>query len=255
MSGKLALAAGQVAQTATAHALLRGGVDERTGEALTARVVAERVGWAADLVAGMTTDLLAEHWNAGDVSVLAGGADGAGRVLPSNGWMALRRLGWGVRVLDGVRVNDRIVRMAQEQAGRTLRGAQHRAQMVAGILNTWPADSDKRTPAEWDAVREAIPDGRSRPSGVIRARTRQVTAFVARHGRFPVDVFELEEVPRAARMWACTRSAQPPPTAGTSHGTGPKERHWAQASTCTPTPPHPGGQIPQSQHSNVTTGP
>ncbi|MEV0408507.1 transposase [Actinoallomurus sp. NPDC050550] len=200
MSRKLSLAAGQVARTASARVLLRGGVDEGTGEALMARAVAERVGWAADLVAGMTTGLLAGHWNAGEVARLAAGVDDAGQVLPSNAWMALRRLGWGVTVPDGVRVNDRIVRMAQEQAGRALHGAQHRAQMVVGILATWPADPDKRTPTEWDAVREAIPDGRFLPGSVIKARTRQVSAFVAGHGRLPVDLFDLEEAPRATRM-------------------------------------------------------
>lgn len=202
MSRRLALAAGQVARSATARGLLRGGVDERTGESLPARVVAERVGWAADLVAAMAADLLAEHWNAGDVARLAAGVDGAGRVLPSNAWMALRRLGWGVRVPGGIKVNDRIVRMAQEQAGRILRGAQHRAELTGGVLASWPADPAKRTPAEWDAVREAIPDGRSLPGSVIKAHTRQVAAFCDAHGRLPVDVFELEEAPNAARMLA-----------------------------------------------------
>jgi hypothetical protein len=37
-----------------------------------------------------------------------------------------------VTVPEGVRVNDRVVRMVQEQTGRILRGAQHRAEMVAG---------------------------------------------------------------------------------------------------------------------------
>ncbi|MEV0402712.1 zinc ribbon domain-containing protein [Actinoallomurus sp. NPDC050550] len=200
MSRKLALAEGQVARTATARVLLRGGVDERTGEALTARVVAERVGWCADLVAGMVAGLLAGHWNAEDMAGLAAGVDDAGRVLPSNAWMALRRLGWAVTVPEGVRVNDRIVRMAQEQTGRILRGVQHRAQMVGGILAAWPVDPAKRTPTEWDAVREAIPDGRALSSSVIKARTRQITAFAARHGRLPVDVFDLEQAPRVARM-------------------------------------------------------
>ncbi|GAA4629109.1 hypothetical protein GCM10023196_048410 [Actinoallomurus vinaceus] len=200
MSRKLPLAEGQVARTATARVLLRGGVAERTGEALTARVVAERVGWAADLVAGMTAGLLAKRWNAGDVARLADGVDEAGRTLPSNAWMALRRLGWAVTVPDEVKVNDRIVRMAQEQAGRILRGAQHRAEMVTGVLKTWPTDPAKRTQAEWDAVREAIPDSRTLPSSAIKARTRQVTTFLDAHGRLPADVFELEEAPRAARM-------------------------------------------------------
>ncbi|GAA4622310.1 hypothetical protein GCM10023196_013970 [Actinoallomurus vinaceus] len=189
-----------MARTATARVLLRSGVDEKTGEVVTARVVAERVGWVADLVAGMATGLLAEYWNVDDVARLASGVDDAGRVLPSNAWMALRRLGWGVTAPEGVRVNDRIVRMAQEQAGRILRGAHHRAEMVAGILATWPADPDRRTLTEWDAVREAIPDARSLPSSVIKARTRQITAFLNENARLPVDVFDLEDPPNAARM-------------------------------------------------------
>ncbi|MCO6009927.1 transposase [Actinoallomurus purpureus] len=199
MSRKLALAAGQAARTASARVLLRGGVDEKTGEALMARVVAERVGWAADLVAGMVAGLLAERWNAGDVAVLAAGVDEAGRALPSNAWMALRRLGWDVTP-EAIKVNDRIVRMAQEQAGRTLRGVRYRAEMVAGILATWPADPAERTAVEWDEVREAVPDGRCLPGSVIKARTRQIAAFCAERGRLPVDVFELEAAPRAARM-------------------------------------------------------
>ncbi|MEU5726313.1 hypothetical protein ABZ783_31460 [Micromonospora sp. NPDC047738] len=65
----------------------------------------------------MVSALLAQRWNAGDVEVLASGVDAGGRKLPSNAWMALRRLGWTAATLVGVRVNDRIVRMAQEQAG------------------------------------------------------------------------------------------------------------------------------------------
>src|SRR5262249_15631692 len=115
MSRRRPLAEGQVARTATARVLLRGGVGEKNGEVVSARVVAERVGWCADLVARMAAGLLAGHWNAGDVARLAAGVDEAGRALPSNAWMALRRLGWAVAVPDGARVNDRIVRMVQEQ--------------------------------------------------------------------------------------------------------------------------------------------
>ncbi|MFI7705252.1 hypothetical protein [Nonomuraea sp. NPDC049480] len=83
MSRKPALADRQIARTATARVLLRGGVEEKTGEVLSARVVAERVGWGAGLAAGMAAGLLAERWNPGDVAVLADGLDGAGRRLPS----------------------------------------------------------------------------------------------------------------------------------------------------------------------------
>ncbi|MER6319712.1 zinc ribbon domain-containing protein [Streptomyces sp. NPDC001581] len=175
---------------------------------LTGSVLAQRVGWCADLVAGMTARLLATHWNAADVDVLASGEDGTGRRLPSNAWMALRRLGWTVAPSEGVRVNDRIVRMAQEQAGRTLRSVKWRDDLTAGILATWPADPAVRTAQEWDAVRAAVPGGPHLPSSVVNSRTRQISAFVRRHGRLPVDVFDLEGVPRAAPMLllsACDR--------------------------------------------------
>ncbi|MEU5721761.1 zinc ribbon domain-containing protein [Micromonospora sp. NPDC047738] len=208
MSGKLRLAEGEAARTACARAVLRAGVDEATGEVLSPAVLAQRIGWCADLVAGMVAALVGEHWNRVDVGVLAGGVDAGGRRLPSNAWMALRRLGWAVAPPGGVRVNDRVVRMAQEQAGRALRSAAWRAEVTAGVLSTWPADPCKRTPAEWDQVRASIPGGEHLPSSVIKSRTRQAATFVKVNGRLPVDVFELEGVPRIGRMLllaACDR--------------------------------------------------
>ncbi|WP_232789869.1 hypothetical protein [Streptomyces jeddahensis] len=175
-------------------------MDEKTGELLPASVLAERVGWAAGLVSGMVGALLAEHWNTTDVGLLASGEDAGGRKLPSNAWTALRRLGWTTVAPAGVKVNDRIVRMAQEQAGRMLRAAKWRADLTAGVLATWPADPAKRTGEEWDAVREAVPRGQFLPSSVIKSRTRQALAFARQHGRLPVDVFELKPAPRTARM-------------------------------------------------------
>ncbi|MEV6329692.1 zinc ribbon domain-containing protein [Streptomyces sp. NPDC051909] len=200
MGRKLPLGAGEVARIACTRVLLRTGVDEGTGEVLTSAVLAERVGWCANLVAGMARALLARHWNTADVDTLASGLDAGGRGLPSNAWMALRRLGWTVAPTDGVRVNDRIVRMAQEQAGRALRSVKWRADLVAGVLAAWPAAPDRRAPEEWDAVRAAIPGGEHLPSSVIRSRTRQIVSFTRGHGRRPVDVFELEPEPRTARM-------------------------------------------------------
>ncbi|TLS44810.1 transposase [Streptomyces montanus] len=200
MSRKLPLGEGETARTACARGLLRTGVVEKTGEVLSAAVLAQRVGWAADLVSGMAAELLAEHWNAADVDVLTSGQDAGGRNLPSNAWMALRRLGWTAAPAGGVKVNDRIVRMAQEQAGRALRSACWRAGLTSAVLETWPCDPGKRTPKEWDQIREAVSGGRYLPSSVIRSRTRQITAFVTNNGRLPADVFELEAPPRAARM-------------------------------------------------------
>ncbi|MEV0641309.1 zinc ribbon domain-containing protein [Streptomyces sp. NPDC050619] len=198
MSRKLPLAENETSRTACARGLLRTAVDEKSGEFLRACGLAERVGWAAGLVSGMVADLLGEHWNTLDVNALATGVDAGGQKLPSNAWMALRRLGWTVK--PGAKVNDRIVRMAQEQAGRTLRSVKWRSDLAAGVLKAWPADPKKRTAEEWDAVREAVPGGQLLSSSLITSRTRQVVSFHQKHDRMPVDVFELEGAPRIARM-------------------------------------------------------
>ncbi|MDT0546534.1 zinc ribbon domain-containing protein [Streptomyces lonegramiae] len=200
MSRKLPLAESEISRTACARALVRTGVEEKTGEVLAGAALVERVGWCADLVSGMAGALLDEHWNTTDVDMLASGVDAGGRKLPSNAWMALRRLGWTVAPPEGVQVNDRIVRMAQEQAGRALRSVKWRADLTAGVLATWPADPRKRTGDEWNAVREAIPGGEHLLSTVIRSRTRQVVSFECEKSRLPADVFELEPEHRVARM-------------------------------------------------------
>ncbi|MFD9281420.1 hypothetical protein ACFWD7_29680 [Streptomyces mirabilis] len=83
MSRKLPLGEGETARTASAHGVLRAGVEEKTGEVLSAAVLSERVVWAGDLVSGMAADLLGTHWNTTDVDVLASGEDAGGRKLPS----------------------------------------------------------------------------------------------------------------------------------------------------------------------------
>jgi hypothetical protein len=176
--------------------LVRGGVDEKTGEALTAEAVAERIGWCGDLVQGMAGRLAAGHWNPGDLETLASGQDGAGKPLPAQAWMTLRRLGWAAVPPDGIKVNDRVARMAQELAGRLLRSALWRDALTTAVAGAWPADPDKRTAGEWDAVRAAVPSGERLPSPVIRARTRQAARYLREHGRLPAGVTELEAPPR-----------------------------------------------------------
>ncbi|MEV7523074.1 zinc ribbon domain-containing protein [Streptomyces sp. NPDC091371] len=200
MSRKLLLTEGEMSRTACARGVLRGGVDEKSGEMASPAVLTERVSWCADLVSALASGLPAAHWNAADVSMPASGKDCGGRTLPSNAWMALRRLGWSAAALEGVKVNDRIVRMAQEHAGRALRSAGWRAELTVGVLASWPADPARRTEAEWDQVRAAVPGGQHLPSSVIRGRTRQIVSFDKANGRMPADVFELESAPAVARM-------------------------------------------------------
>ncbi|MET9817982.1 hypothetical protein ABZZ16_00100 [Streptomyces sp. NPDC006386] len=95
VSRKLPLGEGETARTACAPGLLRAGAEEKTGEVLTAGVLAQRVGWAADLVCGIADELLAAHWNAADVDLLASGADAGGRARCAVGEVAGRPDRWG----------------------------------------------------------------------------------------------------------------------------------------------------------------
>ncbi|MEU9288919.1 transposase, partial [Streptomyces sp. NPDC048275] len=118
--------------------------------------------------------------------------------------MALRTLGWGAVVPDGLYVPDRVRRVAEEQAGRALRSAWWRSEITDAVLATWPvgpdADPLRRTETEWAALRAACPDGQAVAASVLRARTRQVVAFQATYGCLPVDVCALEGAPGGGRQ-------------------------------------------------------
>ncbi|MFD7440858.1 transposase [Streptomyces sp. NPDC059909] len=114
--------------------------------------------------------------------------------------MALRRLGWRTEAPEGVYVPDRVLRVAEEQAGRVLRSAWWRAQVTGAVMAAWPADPARRTEAEWTALRATLADGVAIPTSVLRARTRQIAAFHTQHGRMPTDVTELEPAPAAGRQ-------------------------------------------------------
>jgi hypothetical protein len=162
------------------------------------RVLAERVGWLADLVQQMADEVIAGHWSDAGLTELAGGVGPDGRRLPGNGWMALRRLGWNAVSLAGVVASDRVRRIAEEEAARALRLAVHRRAIVAALIATWPTDPFARTDDEWSALRAVLPDGIDIAS--IRNRTRQIAAFVTGHGRLPADLCELERPPTVARQ-------------------------------------------------------
>jgi len=177
---------------------LRGGVLEKTGEALSAAQVAQRVTWLAARCVQMTTRLLAEHWNPGDLALLAAGVSPDGRKLPASGWSALRRLGWKPTAPDGVYASDRVSRIAGEAAARLLRVALYRDNVVAAVVASWPTDPTRRTADEWAACWAVVPAGTTRAE--VRNRSRQVAAYWREHDRLPTCITELEAPPAAAPM-------------------------------------------------------
>jgi hypothetical protein len=180
--------------TATATCTAFRAVEERTGEVVTSRVLVERVGFLAALTRAMSAAVVAAHWNGADLVMIGSGVGPDGRALPPNGWMALRRLGWGAGMPGGVYVSDRVRRVAEEAAARVLRLAVHRYQILRAILAAWSTDPRRRTDAEWVALRQRLPWGSS--SAEVRSRTRQVCAWQADHaGRLPACLTELEAAP------------------------------------------------------------
>ncbi|MER7842301.1 zinc ribbon domain-containing protein, partial [Streptomyces sp. NPDC096040] len=196
MRRKVSLTEGEVQQVSAACARAMSGVDTVSGEYLSEAVLVERAGWLTGLVTGLADAVVREHWNHGDLARLASGRDGAGAGLPARAWMALRRLGWSAPVPAGRYLPDRVVRVVQEQAGRVLRSVWWRAQITAAVLATWPADPERRTEAEWEALRAVLPeDGGVVAGAVIKARTRQAAAYLKKHGRLPAGITACEEAP------------------------------------------------------------
>ncbi|WP_405477481.1 zinc ribbon domain-containing protein [Streptomyces sp. NBC_00009] len=185
---------------ATATCTAFSGVMESTGERVGQALLLERVGFVARLSQEMTGALVTSRWDEESLDVLAAGFDVQGEVLPSKGWMALRRLGWtGAAVPPaGVYVSDRVRRGAEEYAARTLRLALHRRALVAALLATWPDDPRRRTEAEWAALRKLLPPGVS--GAEIRNRTRQIRAHLAEHGQLPAGLCALEDPPQIAPL-------------------------------------------------------
>lgn len=194
---------GETERVACATASAFRGLDAVTGEVLNTAGLAERVGWLTWLVESMAAAVIAGHWSRPEIEQLASGCAPSGEKLPSNAWMALRTLGWTATVPEGLYVPDRVRRIAEEQAGRVLRAAQWRAQVVDAVLATWPADNPdpmRRSEVEWEALRAACPDGAAVPVSVLRGRTQQVQRFLTARHRLPVDVCEMEAAPGAGRQ-------------------------------------------------------
>jgi hypothetical protein len=181
--------------TSTATCAAFRAVERDTGELVPTRLLVKRVGFLAALIQAMTTAVIATRWNEGDLGRVGSGVGPDGRALPSKGWMALRRLGWGAGMPEGVYVSDRVRRVAEEAAARALRLAVHRQQILGAILAAWPADPRQPSDAEWAALRQRLPRGSS--SAEVRNRIRQVRAWQADHaGRLPACLTKLEAAPR-----------------------------------------------------------
>lgn len=115
-----------------------GGYDRATGRALQDGDLHRRVAALVGIASSMATDMVAEHWGEADLASLASGVAPDGMALPSNGYMAMRRLGWVAAAPAGVVVSDRVRRMAEEAAARSPRTSMSRASSPVGYVTSRP---------------------------------------------------------------------------------------------------------------------
>jgi transposase len=184
----------ELTSTATCRAFR--AVIESVGEGVPEKVLVARTTWLNSLIGQMAAAVVAEHWTAADLDVLASGRSSDGRGLPLKGWMTVRRLGWSAKATDATYSSDRVRRVAEEAAARTLRAAVHHRSIIAAITATWPTDPGRRTEAEWKTLRALTPA--SVTPAEIRSRTRQVRTYLARYRTLPTDVTDLEAPPATA---------------------------------------------------------
>jgi transposase len=170
------------------------GIEINTATKLTTSEVTQRVKWALDLQDEMGVTLLQERWDEAHLTELEQGKDAQGRKLPSQGYMALRRLGWHASAMKGVKVNDRFLRVVEENVARSLRLGLYRKAIVEGVLKTWPAQAPKRSSLEWDRLWEVLPA--LTPKVEVRNRTRQILAFLKENSHLPLTFTATEPAPR-----------------------------------------------------------
>jgi hypothetical protein len=148
------------------------------------------VGYAIDLTGELGQIMLAEHYGPEGLAALRAGKGLDGRLLPAKAYMAGRRLGWACPQLQGVYLTDRFRRTVEEQVVRRLRQSVPLGQVVDGLLKTWPEGPKQRTPEEWAALWQAVPQGTDKVT--VRDRTRQVAAYLNKAGHMPSGICDLE---------------------------------------------------------------
>ena len=147
MRRRVVVGEGEVQQVAAACARALRGVDVVSGEQLGEAALVERAGWLTALVGSLAAGVVQEHWNGPDSGPARLRYRPVGRVAAVAGVDGVAASGLGGDVPEGVYVPDRVVRIAQEQAGRVLRSAWWRAGITGALLATWPADPARRTEA------------------------------------------------------------------------------------------------------------
>ena len=176
--------------TSTATCRAGTGVEETTGALLNAAAVSRRVSWALDLLTESGQGMLTQLYTPTSLAELGAGVDAAGVALPSNAYMAGRRLLWAAAIPARTYLPDRFRRVVEETVVRRLRQAVRTDTVIAALLSTWPVNPVRRSDGEWAAMWAGMPENVDKAT--IRNRTRHIEAHRRQHGALPAGLVELE---------------------------------------------------------------
>ena len=94
----------------------------------------QRIGWLLDLVADLSTDLMARCWRPATFTVLHEGVDWLGRKLPPTAAVAAARLGWTPHPPPGTYVPSRVARLAQANVVPILKTMAYRDRLIPDVV-------------------------------------------------------------------------------------------------------------------------
>lgn len=163
-------------------------IEEGSGEVVAA---APRIGWLLDLVAELSTELMARCWRPATFTVLHEGVDFLGRRLPPTAAVAAQRLGWTPQTPPGVYVPSRVARLAQANVVPILKTMAYRDRLIPEVVAALDEDGDL------DYCRLDEQHCRYVTAAFLRNLTRQLR----RHTGRPIScITEIQSAPAVSKL-------------------------------------------------------
>lgn len=172
-------------------ARISAAIEEATGQVVDAGPL---IGHLLDVVAELSTTLIARCWQPATFTTLHAGVDSLGRKLPSTAAVVAQRLGWIPHAADGVYVPSRVQRLAQANVVPILKTLAYRDRLIP-LAATVLHEHGKLTAASLDSCDRYVSAGFARNlARQLRRTDGPVTSIT--------EVQVVPRIPRIARLGA-----------------------------------------------------
>ncbi len=183
-------------------------IDEATGELVD---VGPMIGHLLDIVAELSTELMARCWEPATFAGLHAGVDPLGRRLPSTAAVAAQRMGWIPQPAEGVYVPSRVQRLAQANVVPILKTMAYRDRLIPHVA----AALDEDGQVDHDRLGE---QGRDVCAAFLRNLARQLSRTDRQQISSITDIQAAPTIPRIARLGAVDTQLAQLDAAGESAG-------------------------------------